>query len=99
MASAGREDVGGSFTAGPCQSTRFGCYIRDLPRNRGSLPMKELLLDASNRAVRYLSDLPSRAVAPSAAAIAGLRALDEPLPIAPSDAAETLRRLDEIVSP
>jgi glutamate/tyrosine decarboxylase-like PLP-dependent enzyme len=61
--------------------------------------MNELLLDASNRAVRYLNDLPGRAVAPSAAALVGLRALDEPLPAAPTDAADTLRRLDEIVSP
>jgi glutamate/tyrosine decarboxylase-like PLP-dependent enzyme len=61
--------------------------------------MKELLSDASTRAIRYLEALPTRAVAPAAAAIAALRAFDEPLPDASSDPAATLRLLDEVGSP
>lgn len=61
--------------------------------------MKELLADAAARATRYLSDLETRAVAPTSAALAGLAALDLPLPESPSAPAETLRLLDEIGSP
>src|SRR3954470_19124025 len=61
--------------------------------------MNELLSEASRRAIRYLSDLPSRSVAPSAEAVANLRGLDHPLPAGSSDAALTLQRLDELVSP
>jgi len=57
--------------------------------------MKELLADASARAIRYLESLDTRPVAPPAAAVAGLRAFDEPLPGKPSAPAETLRLLDE----
>jgi len=58
-----------------------------------------LLDDAATRAQRYLAALSTRAVAPSPAAIAGLAALDAPLPPGPQDAAAVLARLDEIVSP
>ncbi len=61
--------------------------------------MNELLSDASARAIRYLDSLPTRPVAPTPAAIAGLRAFDEPLPAAASDPAATLRLLDEVGSP
>jgi glutamate/tyrosine decarboxylase-like PLP-dependent enzyme len=61
--------------------------------------MKELLTDASARAIRYLEGLETRPVAPTAAAIAGLRAFDEPLRDGPADPAETLRLLDEACSP
>ena len=61
--------------------------------------MKELLTDASTRAIRYLQELESRGVAPTAAAIAQLKAFDEPLPAQTSDPAETLRMLDEVGSP
>src|SRR5262245_37953677 len=61
--------------------------------------MKELLSDAATRAIRYLEQLDSRGVAPTAAAIAGLRAFDEPLPLQPTDPAATLRLLDEVGSP
>ncbi|MDI1320637.1 MAG: aminotransferase class V-fold PLP-dependent enzyme, partial [bacterium] len=61
--------------------------------------MKTLLSDASSRAVRYLHDSQHRAVAPAPAAIAALRALDEPLPAGPTDPAATLRVLDEVGSP
>jgi len=63
------------------------------------MPMNALLHDACTRAVRYLDQLDSRSVAPSAAAVAGLRAFDEPLPAGPLDPADTLRLLDEIGSP
>jgi glutamate/tyrosine decarboxylase-like PLP-dependent enzyme len=61
--------------------------------------MNALLTDAAARAARYLDTLPQRPVAPGAAAVAGLRAFDEPLPAGPGDPAETLRLLDEIGSP
>lgn len=61
--------------------------------------MNSLLADASARAIRYLENLEHRSVAPSAAAIAGLRAFEEPLPASPTDPAETLRLLDEVGSP
>ncbi len=61
--------------------------------------MKEILTDGATRAIRYLEGLETRGVAPSAAAVAGLRALDEPLPQKPGNPADTLRLLDEVGSP
>jgi glutamate/tyrosine decarboxylase-like PLP-dependent enzyme len=61
--------------------------------------MKELLQDACVRSVRYLDDIGTRAVAPSAAAVAALHAFDEALPAGPTDPAATLRLLDEAGSP
>jgi len=58
-----------------------------------------LLDDARQRCVRYLSDMQTRAVAPTAAAIDALRQLDTPLPAAASAPAQTLALLDELVSP
>lgn len=59
----------------------------------------QLLADAAARAQRYLDSLAGRAVAPTAAAVAKLTALDAPLPESPQDPAGVLARLDEIVSP
>ena len=61
--------------------------------------MNELLSDAAARAIRYLDTLPTRPVAPSAAAVAALRQFDEPLPARAGDPAATLRLLDEVGSP
>ena len=61
--------------------------------------MNELLTNASTRAIRYLNDVQTRAVAPTPAAIAALRAFDEPLPAGPTDPAASLRLLDEVGSP
>jgi hypothetical protein len=61
--------------------------------------MKELLADASARAIRYLESLDSRSVAPTSSAVEQLTTLDEPLPTRMTDPAETLRLLDEIGSP
>lgn len=61
--------------------------------------MNEILSDASNRAIRYLQNIQTRAVAPAAEAVAALRAFDEPLPAGPTDPAATLRLLDEAGSP
>jgi glutamate/tyrosine decarboxylase-like PLP-dependent enzyme len=58
-----------------------------------------LLDDAARRAQNYLASLPRRPVVPSAEAVARLSAWDEPLPDHPTDAAETLRLLDEVGSP
>ncbi len=56
--------------------------------------MRDLMSDASARAIRYLDELETRAVAPDPAAVAHLGELDIPLPDATSDAAETLALLD-----
>jgi glutamate/tyrosine decarboxylase-like PLP-dependent enzyme len=61
--------------------------------------MKDLLNDASARAIRYLETLDHRPVAPPAAAVANLRAFDVPLPEKSGDPAATLRLLDEVGSP
>jgi glutamate/tyrosine decarboxylase-like PLP-dependent enzyme len=58
-----------------------------------------LLLEAAQRASRYLRDLPARPVAPSPGAVRALAALDRPLPDGPTDAAALLAELDELVSP
>jgi glutamate/tyrosine decarboxylase-like PLP-dependent enzyme len=59
----------------------------------------ELLLDAAQRASRYLEELQERAVAPSDEALDGLTRLDEALPRQPVDPRETLALLDEVGSP
>jgi len=61
--------------------------------------MNALLQDAANRSIRYLDSLPTRPVAPSPAAVAGLRGFDEPMPAGPTDPAATLRLLDELGTP
>lgn len=61
--------------------------------------MRDLLRDAAERAARYLEGLDERPVFPAPAALAGLAALDGPLPDGPSDPALTLRLLDEAASP
>src|SRR5579872_5191189 len=61
--------------------------------------MDELLRMAAERAARYRAGLDGRAVAPSPQAIAGLAALDGPLPQEPTDAAAVLALLDEAGSP
>lgn len=61
--------------------------------------MNPLLADAAARASRYLESLDARPVAPAPAAVAALRAFDEPLPPGPGEPAETLRLLDEFGSP
>ncbi|MBI2497811.1 MAG: aspartate aminotransferase family protein [Opitutae bacterium] len=61
--------------------------------------MNKILADASARAIRYLEELPARAVAPSAAAVASLKRFDEPLPVRPTDPTDMLRLLDEVGSP
>ncbi|BDG05118.1 pyridoxal phosphate-dependent decarboxylase family protein [Anaeromyxobacter oryzae] len=58
-----------------------------------------LLRDAALRASRYLETIGDRSVAPSAAAVEGLGALDGPLPDGPADAQAILADLDEIVGP
>jgi glutamate/tyrosine decarboxylase-like PLP-dependent enzyme len=63
------------------------------------LPTNPLLNDAAARAIRYLDGLDARSVAPTPAAVARLKALDESLPEESSDPAETLRLLDEVGSP
>ena len=61
--------------------------------------MRELLELTAERAIAYLEGLPERPVAPSAAAVAGLSVLDEPLPERPSPPEDVIRQLDEVCSP
>ncbi len=61
--------------------------------------MRELLELSAERAIAYLEGLEERPVAPSAAAVAGLAALDEPLPERPTPDADVIRQLDEVCSP
>jgi glutamate/tyrosine decarboxylase-like PLP-dependent enzyme len=67
-----------------------------LPLEEG---MRRLLEDAARRSISYLEGLNSRSVAPSTEAVEALGKLDEPLPEAPTDPEETLRRMDEVCSP
>lgn len=60
--------------------------------------MTDLLHDAATRAARYLSDLGTRDVAPSPAAIDALAQLHHALPDAPTSPDEVLRILDEVGS-
>lgn len=61
--------------------------------------MRDLLLEAAQRGARYLQDISSRGVAPSAAAIRGLGALDAPLQRESLPPKEVLKELDELGSP
>jgi glutamate/tyrosine decarboxylase-like PLP-dependent enzyme len=56
--------------------------------------IRDLLFDAAARAVAYLAQVDERSVAPDFAAIAGLDALDTPVPEEPSDPAIPLAELD-----
>ena len=61
--------------------------------------MRDLLTDTTNRALRYLADLPRRRVAPPPEAVAALAALDEPFPDAPTDPGRVIELLDRVASP
>jgi glutamate/tyrosine decarboxylase-like PLP-dependent enzyme len=61
--------------------------------------VRELLELSAERAIAYLEGLPERPVAPSAAAVAGLSALDEPLPERETPPEDVIRQLDEVCSP
>jgi glutamate/tyrosine decarboxylase-like PLP-dependent enzyme len=67
-----------------------------MPNGSGS---SDLLLDAARRAARYLDRLGERPVAPSRDAVAGLAALDVPLPEGPTAPEAVLAELDDLVSP
>jgi glutamate/tyrosine decarboxylase-like PLP-dependent enzyme len=68
-------------------------------RRRAARTDAALLRDAAQRGIRYLERRDARAVAPDAAAVAGLARFEEPLPAAPADPAAVLRMLDEACSP
>jgi len=61
--------------------------------------MDDLLQDAADRAMRYLRELPERAVAPAPEALTALERFDEPLPEHPDDPARVIALLDEAGSP
>src|SRR5215212_9354705 len=61
--------------------------------------MDDLLRMTMERAARYQAGLATRSVVPTAAALARLAELDEPLPAGPADPAAVLALLDDIGSP
>lgn len=61
--------------------------------------IRELLENAAQRAISYLEAVGDRKVAPSAAAVARLATLDEPLANGPTSSEEVIELLDEICSP
>ena len=61
--------------------------------------MRTLLEAAAQRAIRYLETRDARPVAPTAAAVAGLAALDEPTPERPTPPERVLEVLDEVCTP
>ncbi len=61
--------------------------------------MEHLLQSTAARAIDYLATLDNRAVAPSAAALAGLSRLDESLPDESTSAEAVIALLDEVGSP
>ncbi len=61
--------------------------------------MRDLLMDAAGRAIRYLETLDARSVAPSREAVDNLKGLGGPFPERPGDPREVIRLLDELGSP
>ncbi len=61
--------------------------------------MRSLLIDAAERAARYLEMLDDRPVFPRQEAIDALSRLDHALPDAPTDPAAVLALMDEVASP
>ena len=61
--------------------------------------MKDLLMDAARRGIRYREELASRSVAPAGSALLALAGFDEKLPEQGASAAATLALLDELGSP
>lgn len=61
--------------------------------------MRDLLLDAANRATRYLEGLDGRSVFPTAEGLAGMGSLAGPLADDPTDPGEVLALLDAAGSP
>ena len=61
--------------------------------------LEALLRDTTERATRYLADLPARNVAPTPHAIAQLAAFTEPLPDQPCDPTAVVELLDRYGSP
>lgn len=66
---------------------------------RSENSINELLQDVCDRAIRYLNEIGTRAVAPSTEAVERLSSLGGPMPEEPSDPADVIRVLDEIGSP
>ncbi len=61
--------------------------------------MRKLLEQTAERAISYLENLGDRSVAPPAAAVAKLAALDQPLNEGPTAPEQVINSLDEICSP
>src|SRR5437773_7943849 len=95
------------FTRGAlrCRARRFRCAQgRLFGRGRGGtvdshMTHRTLLQTAAELAADYLDSLPTRAVAPTVAALDSLRALDRPFPERPTDPLAVLRELDARGSP
>jgi glutamate/tyrosine decarboxylase-like PLP-dependent enzyme len=66
---------------------------------RNTVKMRNLLIEAAERASNYLDSLRERGVAPTPEDLERLSLLDKPLPEKPSDPQKVLSMLDEIGSP
>jgi glutamate/tyrosine decarboxylase-like PLP-dependent enzyme len=69
------------------------------PQESIAPPIRELLTDSAERAIRYVEGIPQREVAPPATALARLQELHAPFPSAPTSPSKVLAWLDEIGSP
>jgi glutamate/tyrosine decarboxylase-like PLP-dependent enzyme len=79
--------------------TRTLPSARPRPYGTPAAALDDLLDDAAARATRYLQELPGRAVAPTADAVAALTALEHSLPVSSSPPEDVLERLDRLGSP
>jgi len=61
--------------------------------------MRPLLEDTAQRAIRYLDGLDARSVAPTAASLAALSALDGAIPDGQCDPLDVIAQLDDLASP
>ena len=72
---------------------------RPIPRKPSGAGAEAALQDATQRALRYLRDLPGRRVFPGATEVQRLQALDGPVPESGADASQVIQLLDEAGSP
>ena len=75
------------------------CYIVRPQNPRRSLPILQILSDATQRAQRYLNGLPGRPVFPSPSAVGALNDFAATLQARPIEPAQVLHELDVIRSP
>src|SRR5205809_2432158 len=83
----------------PFAASRAGSSGEGEGEQDSHMTHRKLLQTAAALAADYLDSLPTRAVAPTVAALDSLRALDRPFPERPTDPVAVLRELDARGSP